>query len=174
MFPVTTRANFSRRIRIPSTSFAGCFALIAITAAVALDSRTGRDEWAGELAYSLSLGSGAPALLSLTSCGDHGRQAEVVGTARAAVAAAGWPIYECAAGDLVDRNFRLEEAGYLVLRGVDVPLPVEVPVLVGPFQHMVTRGLPVGLLVAGTPAGIRALRMHPAMGFLSRAEAVDA
>ncbi|MCW2135151.1 hypothetical protein B0G38_004340 [Arthrobacter sp. VKM Ac-2550] len=140
----------------------------------ALDEDMDLEEWAEELAYSLGNGSGSPGLLTLASCVHAPGQASVIATARATVTAAGWPLYECTAAELSGRSFRLQESGYLILHGVDNPTPVEVPVLIGAFQHLVSRGLPVGLLVAGTPAGIRGLRAHPAMGFLSRAEAVEA
>jgi len=49
-------------------------------------------------------------------------------------------------------------------------LASEVPGLIGAFQHLVRRDLPVGMVAVGSPEGIRALRRHQALGFLNRAE----
>jgi hypothetical protein len=66
----------------------------------------------------------------------------------------------------------LQDAGYVILRDIRVPLRVEVVVLIGAFQLLVQKGLSVGMLAVGPPTGIKALRSHPGQGFLSRAELV--
>jgi hypothetical protein len=129
-------------------------------------------EWGEELAESLADGPGAPALLTLAPCGDATARDEVMEIARGAVNAAGWPLYELTADQIGGTPLPPQEAGFLILRDVVAPLPPGVPILVAAFQHLVRRGLPVGLLVVGPADGIDALISHPAMGFLSRAECV--
>lgn len=95
----------------------------------------------------------------------------VIDTARKVVKAAGLPIYELDARRVeADPGLLPSGSGYIVLHDVGLPLRVAVPVLIGAFQHLVRRGLLVGILVIGSPAGIRALRQDASMGFISRAE----
>jgi hypothetical protein len=129
-------------------------------------------EWVEELDYSLANGPGTPALLTLASCSGDLAQTEVIDAARQSVEKAGWTMYLRAAEQPLEAMSELQDSGFLVLYDVGVPLPVRIPILVGAFQHLVREGMQVGLLVTGTPAGIRQLRLHPAMGFLSRAESV--
>lgn len=129
-------------------------------------------EWGRELTESLEDGPGAPALLTLAPCADATASDEVIDMARQAVTAAGWPLYELTADQIGSPPLPPQEGGFLILRDVVGPLPTEVPILVAAFQHLVRRGRPVGLLVVGSADGIDALRRHPAMGFLSRAECV--
>jgi hypothetical protein len=129
-------------------------------------------EWGEELTESLADGPGAPALLTLAPCRDMAASDEVVEIARRAVNAADWPLYELSADQIGGTPVPPPETGFLILRDVVAPLPPGVPVLVAAFQHLVRRGLPVGLLVVGSADGIDALSRHPAMGFLSRAECV--
>lgn len=130
-------------------------------------------EWAEELNYDLANGPGTPALLTLASCrGDRG-EAEVLDVAGRSAETAGWQMYTRSAEQPLSAMLQLPDTCFLALHGVDTPVPFTVPVLVGSFQHLVTQGLRVGLLVAGTPEGIQELRRHPAMGFLSRAESVE-
>jgi hypothetical protein len=86
------------------------------------------------------------------------------------VETAGWHLYEIDARRTVGDPSLLEDAGYGILREIRTPLREEVVVLIGAFQHLVQRSLPVGMLAVGSPAGIQALRRHPGLGFLSRAE----
>lgn len=130
-------------------------------------------EWTEELEYSLANGPGTPALLTLASCQGSHAQTEILEAARQATEKAGWTLHLRAAEQPLTAANELQGTGFLVLYDVDVPLPDAVPVLVGAFQHLVTEGRQVGLLVTGTPKGIQELRRHPAMGFLSRAESVE-
>lgn len=129
-------------------------------------------EWGMKLTESLADGPGAPALLTLAQCRDATASDEVTDMARHAVNAAGWPLYELAADQIGGTRLPPQETGFLILRDVVAPLPPGVSILVAAFQHLVRRGQPVGLLVMGTTDGIDALRRHPAMGFLSRAECI--
>jgi hypothetical protein len=129
-------------------------------------------EWGEQLTESLADGPGAPALLTLAPCRDTAAGDGVMEMARRAVTAAGWPLYENTADQIGGTPLPPQETGFLILRDVVAPLPPELPTVVAAFQHLVRRGRPVGLLVVGSADGIDALRRHPAMGFLSRAECV--
>lgn len=130
------------------------------------------EEWGQELAETLAHGWGGPATMTLAACANAAASKEVIATARRTVEVAGWDLYEIDARRTVDDPSLLRDAGYVVLHDIRTPLRVEVVVLIGAFQHLVRRSLPVGMLAVGSPAGIRALRRHPGMGFLSRAESV--
>jgi hypothetical protein len=110
--------------------------------------------------------------MTVAACADAAASDEVIATARKTVAAAGWDLYEIDARRTVGDPSLLEDAGYMILRDIRVPLREEVVVLIGAFQHLVQRSLPVGMLAVGSPAGIRAVRRHPGLRFLSRAESV--
>jgi hypothetical protein len=97
---------------------------------------------------------------------------EIIEAARTVTAAAGWQLYELSATSVEPDPSVLPEAGFVILCDVEAPLPMAVPVLIGAFQHLVRRDLPVGLLVVATTRGIRALRRHSGLGFLSRAESL--
>ena len=128
-------------------------------------------EWAEELTYALATGSGAWAMLTVATCKDAPAGTDVKETARKVVTAAGLPIYELDARQVeADPRLLPSGAGYVILYDVGIPLRAAVPVLIGEFQHLTRRGLFVGMLVMGSPAGIRALKQEPSMGFLSRAE----
>ena len=129
-------------------------------------------EWATELADTLAKGGHGLAQITVASYKDAAGRDEVIETARAVAVLAGWPVCELSAVSVDPDPWILPDTGLIVLRDVDTPLPTAIPVLVGAFQHLVQRDLPVGLLVVGTTRGIRALRSNPAMGFLSRAESV--
>lgn len=129
-------------------------------------------EWATELAETLAHRGHGLAQITVASYKDSAGRDEVIETAKAVAVLAGWPVCELSATSVDANPSILPETGLVVLRDVDTPLPTAVPVLVGAFQHLVQRDLPVGLLVVGTTQGIRVLRSHPAMGFLSRAESV--
>lgn len=85
---------------------------------------------------------------------------------------AGWPECELSAMDVAPDPSAWPQTGFIILRGIDTPLPTAIPVLVGAFQHLVQRDLPVGLLVIGTIRGIKALHNNPPMSSISRAESV--
>jgi hypothetical protein len=127
-------------------------------------------EWAAELAYSLANGPGTPSLLTVATCSGPAASKEVIETAKRVVGDAGWPVYELVAREVAPDPSLLRENGFLILRDVRQPLSPSVPVLIGLFQLHIRRNLPVGLLIVGSPAGIKALRRHPGLGFLSRAE----
>lgn len=127
-------------------------------------------EWAQELAYSLRVGPGAPSLLTIATCFGAAASREVIATAKRVVGEAGWPLYELMARGVAPDPSLLRENGFLILQDVRQPLPPAVPVLIGAHQLNISRGLPVGLLIVGSPAGIKGLRRHPGLGFLSRAE----
>ncbi|WP_018775266.1 hypothetical protein [Arthrobacter sp. 131MFCol6.1] len=130
------------------------------------------DEWAQELAETLAHGWGGLATMTVAACANAAASEVVIATARKTVEAAGWDLYVIDARWTVGDPSLLQDAGYVILRDIRVPLREEVVVLIGAFQHLVQRSLPVGMLAVGSPAGIRALRRHPGMGFLSRAESV--
>ncbi|WP_226760201.1 hypothetical protein [Arthrobacter sp. SO3] len=131
-------------------------------------------EWAEELTYALAAGPGAWAMMTVATHKTAAAGQEVVETARDVVAAAGLPVIELDARWVAaDPGLLPSEAGYVILHDVGLPLRVAVPVLIGGFQHLVGRGLLVGILVIGSPAGIRALRQEPSMGFISRAEVLE-
>lgn len=127
-------------------------------------------EWAPELAYSLAVGPGTPSLLTVATCSGPAACRAVIETAKRVVGEAGWPVYELVAREVAPDPSLLRESGFLILRDVRQPLSPSVPVLIGAHQLHITQNLPVGLLIVGSPAGIKALRRHPGLGFLSRAE----
>ncbi|MBP2216042.1 hypothetical protein H4V95_001233 [Arthrobacter sp. CAN_C5] len=131
----------------------------------------GLDEWEFDLAYDLANGPGTPSLLTLASCGSPAASRKIIQIAQRLVGKSGWPLYELVAGQVAAGPLR--EEGFLILKDVRRPVPEAVPALVAAHQHLITRSLPVGLLVVGSVSGIRDLRRHPVMGFLSRAYPVD-
>ncbi|WP_459385244.1 hypothetical protein [Arthrobacter humicola] len=131
-------------------------------------------EWSEELAEALATGPGAWAMMTVATCRDTSSGAEVVQAARSIVAAAGLHLHELDARHVeADPGLLPTEAGYVILHGVGLPPRDAVPVLIGAFQHLVRRGLFVGMLVIGPPAGISALRRQPGMGFLDCAEVLQ-
>lgn len=130
-------------------------------------------EWAPELAYSLANGPGTLSLLTVATCTGPAASRKVIETARRVVGEAGWTVYELVAREVAPDPSLLRENGFLILRDVRQPLSPSVPVLIGAHQLHIRQNLPVGLLIVGSPAGIKALRRHPGLGFLSRAEWVE-
>ncbi|ABK02111.1 hypothetical protein Arth_0713 [Arthrobacter sp. FB24] len=63
-------------------------------------------------------------------------------------------------------------AGYLVIPGGSRRLTPELIQAVSAFQHLVTSDLPVALLVVTRAKAIQSLRREPALGWLSRTEAI--
>lgn len=129
-------------------------------------------EWAMELAETLQNGGHGLAQITVGSYESTTGRDQIIAPAKNAAELAGWPLLELSARDVTADPSILLEAGFTILREVDSPLPVAVPVLIGAFQHLVQRDLPVALLVVGTVQGVRAMRRHPGLGFLSRAESV--
>ncbi len=127
-------------------------------------------EWALELTDTLTHSGHGLAQVTVAAFRDVAYRDEIIEAAMTVTAAAGWPLYELSARSVEPDPELLPEEGFLILRDVDAPLPMAVPVLIGAFQHLVQRDLPVGLLVVATTRGIRALRLHQGLGFLSRAE----
>ncbi|MEJ1193164.1 hypothetical protein [Pseudarthrobacter sp. CCNWLW207] len=125
-----------------------------------------------ELADTLAHYGHGLAQMTVASYKDAAGRDAVIETAKSVAAMAGWPVYELSVMNVEPDPSVLTETGLVVLRDVDVPIPTALPVLVGAFQLLVQRDLPVVLLVVGTTRGIKALRLHPGMGFLSRAESV--
>ncbi|PVZ52608.1 hypothetical protein [Arthrobacter sp. H-02-3] len=129
-------------------------------------------DWAAELADSLAHRGHGLAQITVASYKVTAGRDALIETAKNVALVASWSVYELSAINVSPDPLILPEAGLIVLHDIDTPLPGAVPVLVGAFQHLIQRDLPVALLVIGTVRGIRALRGHPAMGFLSRAESV--
>lgn len=129
-------------------------------------------EWATELAETLAHRGHGLAQITVASCRDPAGQDEVIAVACQAAATAGWPVYEISAIRVDADPSVLPEAGFVILRDIDTPLPTAALVLVGAFQLLVQRDLAIGLLVVGSIRGVTALRKNPGMGFLSRAESV--
>ncbi|MHA7295189.1 hypothetical protein [Arthrobacter sp. HLT1-21] len=130
------------------------------------------DEWESDLVYDLANGPGTTSLLTLASCGSPAASRKIIQIAQRVVGESGWPLYELVAGQVAAAG-PLKEEGFLILKDVRRPVPEAVPALVAAHQHLITRSLPVGLLVVGSVTGIRDLRRYPVMGFLSRAYPVD-
>lgn len=128
-------------------------------------------DWEADLRYALAAGPGAWALVTVAACNSPAAGAEVIAVARNVVAARGLPIIELDARTVAgDPGLLPSEAGFVILHDVVLPHRVAVSVLLGGFQHLVQRGLLVGLLVVGSPAGIKALRRETSLGLLNRAE----
>ncbi|BBE22599.1 hypothetical protein MN0502_14820 [Arthrobacter sp. MN05-02] len=130
----------------------------------------GAAAWAEDLAESLNAGRGGPSSLTVGTGADTEAIERIVDTARKVAEAAGYPVHELSALNVTGDPRILPEDGFIILRDVRRSLPVAVPVLVGAYQHLVRRGLRVGMLVVGSPAGIKALRRHPGMDFLGLAD----
>jgi hypothetical protein len=135
-------------------------------------------EWSKDFEYDLRNGSGAPTLLTL-AIADNGAQARLlVETALKLVESADGPVDEVSARQLTPETAAFQHVisrlpGFLIVRDVEVPLNQLVVSMCAAHQHRIREDTQAGLLVIGTPAGIAALRSHPAMGFLSRATPLD-
>lgn len=127
------------------------------------------DEWADELAETLADGHGL-ATMTLAECANSTAVDEVIRTAQKTAEAAGWDLYKIDTRNAAGNPSLLPESGYVILHDIQTPLREEIAVLIGAFQHLVRRNLPVGMVAVGSPEGIGALRCHPGLGFLSRAE----
>lgn len=131
-------------------------------------------EWSEELAEALETGPGAWAMMTVATCRDAASGAEVVQAARTIVAAAGLHLHEFDARQVeADPGLLPSEAGYVILHDVGFPPGDAVPVLIGAFQHLVRRGLLVGMLVIGSDTGIKALRRQAGMDLLATAEVLQ-
>lgn len=129
-------------------------------------------EWAVELADTLAHHGHGLAQMTVASYKNVAGRDAVIETAKNVATIAGWPVCEFSAMSVDPDPSVLPKTGFVVLRDVDIPLPTAVPVLIGAFQLLVQTDLPVVLLVAGTTRGIKALRLDPGLGFLSRAESL--
>lgn len=127
-------------------------------------------EWVLELTDTLTHSGHGLAQMTVATFRDVAYRHEMIEAARGVASAAGWRLCELSARNVEPDPAVLPESGFVILRDVDAPLPMAVPVLIGAFQHLVQRDLPVGLLVVATTRGTRALRLHQGLGFLSRAE----
>lgn len=128
-------------------------------------------EWAEGLAYTLKNSGHGPEQITLASAEDEAGFERILETARRIAADAGWQVINLCIEDL-KRDYRLPKSGYLVLQSATSPLPPELVSAVATFQHLVRDDLPVALLVVASPKAILALRREPALGWLSRAEAI--
>jgi hypothetical protein len=128
-------------------------------------------EWEADLRYALAAGPGAWPLVTVATCESPTASDEVIAVARRVVAARGLPIIELDARTVAgDPGLLPSDSGFVILYDVVLPHRVALSVLLGGFQHLVQRGLLVGLLVVGSPAGIKALRRETSLGLLNRAE----
>ncbi|WP_139164242.1 hypothetical protein [Arthrobacter sp. ok362] len=130
-------------------------------------------EWEADLRYALAAGPGAWPLVTVANCSSPTASSEVIAVARRVVDARGLPIIELDARTVAaDPDLLPSDSGFVILHDV-VSHRVEVSVLLGAFQHLLQRGLLVGLLVVGSPAGIKALRRETSLGLLNRAEVLN-
>lgn len=137
-------------------------------------------EWSRDFEYDLRNGSGAPTLLTFAIADDEAAAGLLIETARKLIDAEGeaGPVDEVSARHLTPDTAAFQRVlsrlpGFLVVRDVEVPLNQLVISVCAAHQHRIREDTQAGLLVIGTPAGIAALRAHPAMGFLSRATPLD-
>lgn len=137
-------------------------------------------EWSEDLEYDLRIGSGAPTLLTLAIADNDAAAGLLIQTARKLIKAEadGEPVDEVSARHLTSDTAAFQRVilrlpGFLIVRDVEVPLNQLVISICAAHQHRIREDIQAGLLVVGTPAGIAALRSHPAMGFLSRAIPLD-
>ncbi len=124
----------------------------------------------GPCLYFKNSGHG-PEQITLASTADEAGSGRILETAERIAKDAGWPIINVSVEDL-RRDYRLPERGYLVIQGGTRRLAPELVQAVAAFQHLVTADLPVALLVVARPKAIQSLRREPALGWLSRAEAI--
>jgi hypothetical protein len=132
--------------------------------------------WSKDFESDLRNGSGAPTLLTLAMADNDAAAGLLIQTARKLIKAdaEGGPMDEVSARHLTPDTAAFQHVlsrlpGFLIVRDVEVPLNQLVISICAAHQHRIREDTPAGLLVIGTPAGIAALRSHPAMGFLSRA-----
>lgn len=129
-------------------------------------------EWESGLAYTLKNSGHGLEQITLASAGDAAGAELIVETARRTATNAGWPVTEISVTDL-RRLQQLPELGYLIIRAGTNRLTPEVALAVSAFQHLVSKDLHVALLIVASPKVIRSLRREPALGWLSRADAIS-
>ena len=129
-------------------------------------------EWAEGLAYALKNSGHGPEQITLASTADEAGSKRILETAERIARDAGWPVIYLSVEDL-RTDYRLPERGYLVIQGGSRRLAQELVQAVAAFQHLVSADLPVALLVVAQPKAIQSLRREPALGWLSRAEAIS-
>lgn len=139
-------------------------------------------EWSEDFEYDLRNGPGAPTLLTLAIAYNEAAAGLLCETARKLINADAeaeiGPVDEVSARQLTPDSAAFQRVlsrrqGFLIVRDVEVPLNQLVITICAAHQHRIREDTQSGLLVIGTPAGIASLRMHPAMGFLSRATPLD-
>jgi hypothetical protein len=137
-------------------------------------------EWSEDFEYDLQIGSGVPTLLTLAIADNEGAAELLIETARKLIEAEAetGPVDEVSARHLTPDTAAFQHVlarrpGFLIVRDVEVPLNQLVISICAAHQHRIQEDTQAGLLVIGTPAGIAALRAHPAMGFLGRATPLD-
>jgi hypothetical protein len=82
-------------------------------------------EWSQELADTLAHGFGGPATMTVAACANAAASGEVIAAAKRTVEAAGWDLYEIDARRTTGDPSLLQEAGYVVLHDIRMPLRVE-------------------------------------------------
>lgn len=129
-------------------------------------------EWAEGLSYTLKNSGHGPEQITLASASDQPGLKRILETAGRIAGDAGWQIVDLSIDDL-RQDYRPPERAYLVIQSQNDRLAPEMIQAVAAFQHLVTADLPVALLVVASPKAIQALRREPALGWLSRAEAIS-
>jgi hypothetical protein len=129
-------------------------------------------EWAEGLACTLKNSGHGPEQITLASVADEAGYERVLDAVRRTAEDAGWQVINLSVEEL-RRDYRLPERGYLIIKGRSSRLAPEFVSAVAAFQHLVTRDLPVALLVVASPQAIQSLRREPAFGWLSRADAIS-
>lgn len=129
-------------------------------------------EWTEGLAYTLKHSGHGPEQITLASVADEAGCERVLDTVRRIAHDAGWQVINLSVEEL-RRDYRLPERGYLIIKGRSRRFAPELVSAVAAFQHLVTRDLPVALLVIASPQAIQSLRREPALGWLSRADVIS-
>lgn len=132
-------------------------------------------DWTAELAVALATGPGAWSTLTLATYRTAAAGVEVIEAARTVAAEAGFTVYEFDARKVAaDPGILPTEAGYVILHHLTLQPMEAVLVLLETIQELrLIQQRPVGALLIGSPAGIKALRRQARMGSASAAEMLD-